>query len=99
MLINDLLILTSLLDLNQMVATVSSMLLEEREKEEAALKVIVDKQASSPSWWPTSRAEVGPEAHYERIRRAEKVIAREESQVIKGRETVVRNQEASAGPA
>lgn len=79
-----------------MVTTVSPMLLEEREKEEAALKVIVDKQASAPSWWPTCRAASGGGSHYQRIRRAEKIIAREESQVIKGKEILAKNQEATA---
>lgn len=77
-----------------MVTTVSRMLLEEREKEEAALKAIVDKQASAPSWWPTSRGESGGEAHYERIRRAEKVIAREETKVVERRRLALKNQEA-----
>lgn len=82
-----------------MVTTVSRILLEEREKEEATLEAIVDKQASAPSWWPNCRAEVGGEAHYERIRRAERVITREESQVIKGKESLANSQEASAAPA
>lgn len=81
--------------MNQMVTTVSRMLLEEREKEEAALKVIVDKQASAPSWWPTCRAAAGGGTHYERIRRAERIIARAESQVIKGKELLAKNQEAT----
>ncbi|CAM9395725.1 unnamed protein product, partial [Ectocarpus sp. 6 AP-2014] len=70
----------------EMATTVSPMLLEEREKEEAALKAVVDKQASAPSWWPTTLGALGGDAHYQRIRRAEKVIAREEGQVIRDRE-------------
>lgn len=69
----------------QMVTTVSRMLLEEREKEEAALEAIVDKQASAPSWWPASRGAMGGESHFQRIRRAEKILAREELQVVEGR--------------
>lgn len=72
-----------------MATTVSPMLLEEREKEEAALKAVVDKQASAPSWWPTTLGAMGGDAHYQRIRRAEKVIAREEAQVIRDREPPV----------
>ncbi|CAM9750510.1 unnamed protein product, partial [Scytosiphon promiscuus] len=67
----------------EVVTTVSPMLLEEREKEEKALKSIADKQASAPSWWPSTRGASGRSAHEERIRRAEKIIAREESQVVK----------------
>lgn len=84
------------LDLNQTATTVSQVLLEEREREEAALKVILDKQASVPSWWPTCRAAVGGEVHYERIRRAEKSIAREEWQLIKGKETLAKTKQESA---
>lgn len=72
------------------------MLLEEREKEEAALKCVVDKQGSAPSWWPTSRGAMGGESHYERIRRAEKVLAREESQVVQGRGFALKIQVAAA---
>lgn len=82
--------------MNQMVTTVSRMLLEEREKEEAALKAIIDKQASAPSWWPTSRGGMGGGSHYERIRRAEKILAREELQVVEGRGLVLKNHEAPA---
>lgn len=74
--------------MNQMVTTVSPMLLEEREKEEKALQSIVDRQASAPSWWPSTRGMPGRDAHDNRIRRAEKIISREESQVIKGRESL-----------
>lgn len=79
-----------------MVTTVSRVLLEKREKEEAALKAVVDQQASAPSWWPTCRGAMGGESHYERIRRAEKVLAREESQVFEGRGIFLKNQEAPA---
>lgn len=80
-----------------MVTTVSRMLLEEREREEAALKAVLDKRASAPSWWPTSRGATGGESHYERIRRAEKVLAREELQVVEGRGSVLnKGQEAAA---
>lgn len=81
------------LNIHQMVTTVSRMLLEEREKEEAALNAIVDKRASAPSWWPASRGAMGGESHYERIRRAEKILAREESQVVEGRGLALKNQD------
>ncbi|CAM9824083.1 unnamed protein product, partial [Ectocarpus sp. 4 AP-2014] len=70
----------------EMATTVSPMLLEERGKEEAAMKAVVDKQASAPSWWPTALGALGGDAHYQRIRRAEKVIAREEARAIRDRE-------------
>ncbi|CAM9468709.1 unnamed protein product, partial [Ectocarpus sp. 13 AM-2016] len=70
----------------ELATTVSPMLMEEREKEEAALKAVVDKQASAPSWWPTALGALGGDAHYQRIRRAEKVIVREEASAIRDRE-------------
>lgn len=74
------------------------MLLEERQKEEAALKAIAHKQASAPSWWPTSRGGMGGESHYERIRRAEKILARNETEVTErvGNSFRKKNQEPPA---
>lgn len=81
-----------------MVTTVSPMLLAEREKEENALKSIVEKQASAPSWWPSTRGMSGRDVHEERIRRAQKIIARNELQVVKGRESAVSNRDLSTTP-
>lgn len=60
----------------QIVETISPMLLRQREEEEAALKSILDRQASVPSWWPAAQGSM-TEDHYRRIRRAEKVLLRE----------------------
>lgn len=60
--------------------TVSALLLKEREKEEASLKAILDKQAAAPSWWPGAGGAMTKE-HYGRIRRAEKTLLREECNI------------------
>lgn len=65
---------------HQTVTTVSPALLEERKKEEADLKVVVDKQAAAPSWWPAAKGAMSDE-HYGRVRRGEKILLREERQV------------------
>lgn len=59
------------------------MLLEAREKEEVALQAVLDKQAAAPSWWPATQGAMS-EAHYRRIRRAEKVLIREARNVAAG---------------
>lgn len=64
-----------------MVTTTSPMLVEEREKEEEALKAVLDKQSAAPSWWPAAQGIMG-ESHYARIRKAEKFIIREERRVV-----------------
>lgn len=60
--------------------TVCALLLKEREKEEAFLKAILDKQAAAPSWWPAAGGAM-TEEHYGRIRRAEKTLLREERNI------------------
>ncbi|CAM9544232.1 unnamed protein product, partial [Laminaria digitata] len=65
----------------EMVTTTSPMLVEEREKEEEALKAVLDKQSAAPSWWPAAQGIMG-ESHYARIRKAEKFIIREERRVV-----------------
>lgn len=52
------------------------MLVEQREAEEVAFKAILDKQRAVPSWWPSAKGTMS-EAHYGRIRNAEKVFLRE----------------------
>lgn len=66
-----------------MVTTVSPLLAEERQKEEEALRAVLDKQSASPSWWPAAQGTMS-ESHYARIRKAEKFLVREERRVKAG---------------